>query len=127
MSKQNILKKEILNLISCTHGGQILKNAKKYNIPKSKIVDFSVNLNPFINPFDYPKNNLNLQEIIKESINNINQYPDNNYIEFRKAAAKYIGEQLTQDNIIPGSGSCEIIRLVAESTIEKDDIVLNSI
>lgn len=124
MPKQNILKKDILNLSSCIHGGQILKNAKKYNLPKSKIIDFSTNLNPYVDPFKFYKNNLNLQEIIQESIKNINQYPDNDYIEFRKAAAKYVGGNVTKDNIIPGNGSCEVIRLVAESVIEKDDIVL---
>ena len=52
------------------------------------------------------------------------KYPDNRYLEFREAAARFVGHGVTPQNIIPGNGSTEIIRLVVECVVEKGDTVL---
>ncbi|MBN2110239.1 MAG: aminotransferase class I/II-fold pyridoxal phosphate-dependent enzyme, partial [Methanosarcinaceae archaeon] len=46
------------------------------------------------------------------------------YLEYRKAAAGFVGMGTTYENIIPGNGSTEIIRLVAECVIGEGDVVL---
>ncbi|HJH31846.1 MAG TPA: threonine-phosphate decarboxylase [Methanosarcinaceae archaeon] len=120
------LKSNIQNLIPCTHGGLIKKTAQQHGIPEPEILDLSASLNPMGSPFEHPAGSpyLDLQKILQKAIGQTNQYPDNRYIEFRTAAARFIGMGVQPDNIIPGNGSSEIIRLIAECAIEKDDIVL---
>ncbi|MBN2488168.1 MAG: threonine-phosphate decarboxylase [Methanosarcinaceae archaeon] len=120
------LRKSILDLPPCVHGGLIRKNAQKYDIPESEILDFSANINPLGSPFEYPGSGLDLQQIMQKALERINQYPDNRYQEFRDAAACFLGMQIQAENIIPGNGSSEIIRLVAECIIEKGDMVIIS-
>ncbi len=129
MSEQNTtlpLKHNIRNLTPCTHGGLIKKAAQTHGIPEQEILDISASLNPLGSPFEYPACNpyLNLQNIIQNIIAQTSHYPDNRYIDFKKAAACFVGNKIQPDNIIPGNGSSEIIRLVAECVIEKDDTVL---
>ncbi|MGP8321003.1 MAG: threonine-phosphate decarboxylase CobD [Methanosarcinaceae archaeon] len=120
------LKCNIQNLTPVTHGGLVKKTAQQQGIPKSDILDLSASLNPMGSPFKYPVGSpyLNLRNILKKAIEQTSQYPDNRYIEFRTAAARFIGNGVQPDNIIPGNGSSEIIRLIAECVIEKDNIVL---
>ncbi len=120
------LKSNIQNLIPSTHGGLIKKIAQQHGIREQEILDLSASLNPTGSPFEYPAINpyLNLQNILQKAIKQTSHYPDNRYIEFRTAAAQFIGNRVQPDNIIPGNGSSEVIRLVVECVIEKDDIVL---
>ncbi len=129
MSEQNTtlpLKREIQNLTQCTHGGLIKKAAQKHGILEQEMLDLSASLNPLGTPFEYPVGSpyLNLQGILQKAIVQTNQYPDNRYMEFRNAAAGFLGNEIQPGNIIPGNGSSEVIRLVAECVIEKGDIVL---
>lgn len=118
------LRKHLLALEPCRHGGLIQETSETYGIPESEILDFSANFNPLGNPFEYPESGLNLDEILNDSLKKINEYPDNRYLEFREAAARFVGLGVNSENIIPGNGSTEIIRLVAECVIEKGDTVL---
>ena len=122
------LKRDIQNLTQCTHGGLIKKTAQKHGILEQEVLDISASLNPLGTPFEYPVTDpyLNLQDVLQKAIEKIDQYPDNRYMEFRNAAACFVGMGVKSDNIIPGNGSSEVIRLVAECVIEKDDIVLIS-
>ncbi|MDO9517141.1 MAG: threonine-phosphate decarboxylase CobD [Methanosarcinaceae archaeon] len=129
MSEQDTtlpLKREIQNLKPCMHGGLIKKTAQKHGILEQEMLDLSASLNPIGSPFEYPVDNpyLNLQDILQNAIGEIDHYPDNRYIDFRNAAAGFVGMGVQPDNIIPGNGSSEVIRLVAECVIEKDDMVL---
>jgi L-threonine-O-3-phosphate decarboxylase len=117
-------KKHLLALKPCRHGGLIQETSETYGIPESEILDFSANFNPLGSPFEYPESGLNFDDIFKTSLKKIKEYPDNRYMEFREAAAKFIGLGVRSENIIPGNGSTEIIRLVAECTVEKGDTVL---
>ena len=120
------LKSDIQNLTPCKHGGLIKKTAQKHAIPESEILDLSASLNPIGSPFEHSADSpfLDLQEILQKAIAQNNQYPDNRYIEFRNAAAGFLGKGVLPDNIIPGNGSSEVIRLIAECVIEKGDMIL---
>ncbi|WP_370575444.1 aminotransferase class I/II-fold pyridoxal phosphate-dependent enzyme, partial [Methanomethylovorans sp.] len=100
------------------------KTSQQYGIPESQLLDASASLNPYGTPFDHPYTGLDMDSILRTALNRMEQYPDNRYTEFRNAAASFIGKGMTAENIIPGNGSSEIIRLVAETVIEKGDIVL---
>ena len=118
------LRKHLLDLKPCRHGGLIRETSETYRIPESEILDFSANFNPLGNPFEYPESGLNFDEILKNSFEKLTEYPDNRYPEFREAAANFVGLGVAPENIIPGNGSTEIIRLVVECVVEKGDIVL---
>ena len=126
MSKQRSvpLKEHLLTLKSCRHGGLIQETSETYGIPESEILDFSTNLNPLGNPFENEDSGLNFDNILKKSVEKLMKYPDNRYLEFRDAAARFVGHGVTPQNIIPGNGSTEIIRLVVECVVEKGDTVL---
>ncbi|MEZ5336121.1 MAG: hypothetical protein R2741_13270 [Methanolobus sp.] len=64
---------------------------------------------------------LDLQELLRKGLEKLEQYPDNRYMEYRTAAADFVGMGVTYENIIPGNGSTEIIRLVAECVIAEGD------
>ena len=118
------MKKYLLSLEPCKHGGLIRKSSQLYGIPESEMLDASASLNPFGTPFDHPDSDLDLNELLKKGLNKLEQYPDNRYLEYRAAAADFVGMGITYENIIPGNGSTEIIRLVAECVIGEDDVVL---
>ncbi|MDD3247801.1 MAG: threonine-phosphate decarboxylase CobD [Methanosarcina sp.] len=118
------LRKHLLALKPCLHGGLIQETSETYGIPESEILDFSANFNPLGSPFDYPENELNFGEILKNSLEKFIEYPDNRYMAFREAAARFVGLGVAPHNIIPGNGSTEIVRLVVESVVEKGDKVL---
>lgn len=118
------LRKHLLDLKPCRHGGLIQETSETYGIPESEILDFSANFNPLGNPFEQPESGLNFDEVFKAGLKKLTEYPDNRYSEFREAAAKFVGLGVTPQNIIPGNGSTEIIRLVVECVVEKGDTVL---
>ena len=118
------LRKHLLDLKPCRHGGLIQETSEIYGIPESEILDFSANFNPLGTPFEHPESGLSFDDILKTSFKKLTEYPDNRYPEFREAAAKFVGLRVTPQNIIPGNGSTEIIRLVVECVVEKGDIVL---
>ncbi len=118
------VKKYLLSLEPCAHGGLIRKSSQRYGIPESDILDASASLNPFGTPFEQADSELDLQDLLNTGLEKLEQYPDNRYMEYRTAAADFVGMGTTYENIIPGNGSTEIIRLVAECTISEGDIVL---
>ncbi len=118
------LKEHLLALKPCRHGGLIQETAETYGIPESEILDFSANFNPLGSPFEYLESGLDFDEILKKSMKKLAEYPDNRYPEFREAAARFVGLGVAPQNIIPGNGSTEIVRLVVECVAEKGDIVL---
>jgi len=75
------------------------------------VLDFSSNSNPY--PF---KLEFTLEDII------IDHYPDSDSTELRRIIGTQNG--ITAENVIVGSGSMEIIRLVAQAYFNKGDRVL---
>lgn len=74
------------------HGGNIYGNEIEY--------DFSVNLNPF-GPPDA------VREALAEALNHVEEYPDPEYRELRRALANY--RQLAEDQLVLGNGASELI------------------
>lgn len=118
------LKARIVALPKPIHGGLIRETAQRCDIAESDILDLSASLNPMGNPFDHPSTGLSLDTILMKATGHFAQYPDNRYLEFKYAAARFLGQGVDHINIIPGNGSCEIIRLVAECMLEENDVVL---
>lgn len=124
MKKKRAVLNDNASMIAQCHHGTLLDELRAKTDPqKANTIDFSTRLNPMGSIFQY-QNILDLHGLINTSKNLIGQYPDNRYLEFRNAAAGFVGKGLTSSNIIPGSGICEIIRLVLGCTLEKGDIVL---
>lgn len=88
------------------------------------MLDASASLNPLGTPFEHPDSELDLQDLLRTGLEKLEQYPDNRYLEYRTAAASFVGMGTTYENIVPGNGSTEIIRLVAECVIAEGDVVL---
>jgi threonine-phosphate decarboxylase len=95
----------------CYHGGRIREASQNLGM---SIIDFSANINPLGPP--------PLKEIIIKELESIDRYPDNRYNEFKDAAAEFVG--VGSENIVPGNGSSEIIRLFAEMTLETGNLAL---
>ncbi|HIH44384.1 MAG TPA: threonine-phosphate decarboxylase, partial [Candidatus Methanoperedenaceae archaeon] len=103
-----------MDFAPCVHGGRVDESAELAGKGRSSMLDFSVNLNPLPMP--------GLGRVLASTVKQVGEYPDNRYIEFREAAARFAG--VSTENIIPVSGSSELIRLFAESVIERGDRVI---
>jgi len=86
------------------HGGNIITQAKKYNIGIDEIIDFSANLNPL----GFPNN---LTQLIIKNIKFITNYPDVEASELKNSLSEYIN--VKPENIIVANGSCELIYLLS--------------
>ncbi len=107
------VRKELIDLALCAHGGRKQEIAGRLGVDEGSLIDFSVNLNPYL-PLD-------AGDAVRQACGTIFAYPDNRYGRFRESAARFAGARA--ENIIPGNGSTEVIRLIAESFIEKGDVV----
>lgn len=107
----NRIRKSFARAVECKHGGKVQQAA---SILGREPLDFSAN----INPLGYPP----LEELICREIKNIAHYPDNSYRGLCRAAAKFA--EVDQDCIVPGNGSSELIRLMAEACLEEGKLAL---
>ncbi len=107
------IRKELLQLTPCAHGGRLQEIAERKGLNEADLLDFSVNLNPYL-PIDS-------RDAIARACDGIASYPDNRYEAFRSSAARFCGARPEQ--IVPGNGSSEIIRLFAEVALAPGDIV----
>jgi L-threonine-O-3-phosphate decarboxylase len=99
---------------ACHHGGKVMAVATSLDIDQENLLDYSANINPLGHP--------PLEDLILGEMRRVGHYPDNDYVEFRRAAAKFVG--VDPKNIVPGNGSSELMRLFAESLIEEGDKVV---
>lgn len=119
------IRKTVVDIKQCIHGGRIWESAGITENPVSssdhqtenKPLDFSANFNP-MGP---PERNI-IKQIASSTLENIDSYPDNRYLEFREAAAGFAG--VSPENIIPANGSSELIRIIAETILEGGDTVI---
>ena len=107
----NRIRKSFATAEECKHGGKVQDAA---SILGREPLDFSAN----INPLGYPP----LEDLILKEVRNIAHYPDNSYRKFRRAAAKFV--DVSEDCIVPGNGSSELIRLMAEACLEEGKLAL---
>ncbi len=113
------VRQEVQGCAPCAHGGRI----GEYTDSDQPMIDFSANLNPMVMP-DIPTT-------IRE-IDGIFHYPDNNYPKLRAVSADFVEAcsrtcgttRITAENIVPANGSSELIRLFAETVIERGDSVI---
>jgi len=97
----------------CIHGGIDHEELARLGIPPETVLDFSVSCNPFGSPPG-----------IKEALANtsIECYPDTEASELKQLLAQKLN--ISQDRLIIGSGSTELIRLIATAYFNPDDLVL---
>ncbi|NPV61099.1 MAG: threonine-phosphate decarboxylase [Methanotrichaceae archaeon] len=95
----------------CQHGGKFREAAKKTG---KEPLDFSANINPLGSP--------PLEEVIVHELKRIGYYPDNDYLEFRQSAARFVG--VNPENVVPGNGSSELIRLFSETVLGDGGLAL---
>jgi len=103
-----------INKISpCVHGGIDYTELNKPDISPSTILDFSVSCNPFGPP-------PGIREALADT--SIECYPDSEAGELKQALAAKLN--IAPDKLIIGSGSTELIRLIATAYFEPSDLVL---
>lgn len=107
----NRIRKSFASASECKHGGKVHEAT---SILGAEPLDFSANINPLGSP--------PLKELFLEELEHIGHYPDSSYLGFRRAAAKFVN--VSEDCIVPGNGSSELIRLFAECCLEDGDRVL---
>lgn len=108
------IRKYVLDLEPCVHGARVAESAEIAKKRIEEMIDFSSNLNPVFPP--------KLEESFVDAYKAIKNYPDNRYHNFRKIIADYLN--VMPENIVPGNGSSELIRLFAEVVIEAGDRVI---
>ena len=106
-------KHEIEEIEACFHGGPVHAELESMSIAPEEVMDFSVCSNP------YP-----LPGVLKKRLSDIaiSQYPDSEATVFREVLARKLG--VTPANILAGSGSTELIRLIALAYFGHGDSVL---
>jgi histidinol-phosphate aminotransferase len=95
------------------HGGIDYTELKSLGISPEAVIDFSVSINPFGSPPG-----------VKEALasTSIECYPDSETGELKKLLAEKLG--ISRNNLIIGSGSTELIRLIAAAYLELNDSVI---
>lgn len=106
-------RQEIENLELCVHGGPVFAELKELGLKPEDIIDFSVNSNPY----SFPPG---VKEAIKTAV--IDNYPDSESSELRGILTRKFG--VLNENILVGSGSMEIIRLISQAYFKGGDKVL---
>jgi len=102
------LRREVYSLGPCEHGGKVEAETRRSRRP---MLEFSASLNP-LGPPPMPEGWLS----------RIEHYPDDTYAELREVVADFVGT--SPECIVPGNGSSELIRLFAELTLERGDVVV---
>jgi len=105
------IRKSFANARTCHHGGKVRQASALLG---REPLDFSANINPLGSPA--------LEDVILKEIKSLGHYPDNSYTEFKQACADFIG--VYPQNVVPGNGSSELIRLFAEAALEDGDLAL---
>ncbi len=106
-------RKEIESLDVCVHGGPDYTELKELGLKPEDIIDFSVNSNPY----SFPPG---VAEAVKIAV--IDSYPDSESAELRDALAER--NSVSGENILVGSGSMEIIRLISQAYLKQGNKVV---
>ncbi len=104
---------EVENMENSLHGGPDRAELKAMGHTPESVLDFSVCTNPFPPPSA-------VRKVLRTAA--VNQYPDSLATEFRECLATRLG--VTPDNILAGSGTTELIRLIALTYFRPGDSVL---
>ena len=104
---------EIENLKACPHGGLNYAELRAVGLTPEAVLDFSVCTNPF------PPSS-RIRKVLHTAA--IGQYPDSETTELRERLSERLA--VPRDNIIAGSGTTELIRLIALAYFRPGDRVL---
>jgi histidinol-phosphate aminotransferase len=106
-------KRNIARLEKCLHGGIDHTEMKSLGVDPGEILDFSVSTNPFMPPPG-----------IREEMGSIpfTQYPDSEATELRGELSRRLG--VPPVNLLVGSGTTELIRLIALTYFRQGDKVM---
>jgi len=110
------VREKIKHLKPCIHGGEIWQLASTTGHKLEEILDFSSSVNP-LGPS--PR----ALESIKSNLEQISIYPDSNSTKLRTVIATHF-RGISENNVIVGNGSTELIYLFAEAFIERGDVAL---
>ncbi len=105
------IRKSFAESTECQHGGRVREAESRLG---SEPLDFSAN----INPLGWPP----IQDVLNSEMQRLGHYPDSRYTKFREAAASFV--DVRPENIVPASGSSEIIRLFSETTLCEGDVAI---
>lgn len=97
------------------HGGEIYD--PKVNRPPKEILDFSTNINEFI-PTEM------IKDAMLKASGQITQYPDSNSLLLQQELVRYFGNTLTEENLIVGAGSMELITLFCDMFVSPGDEII---
>jgi histidinol-phosphate aminotransferase len=97
----------------CVHGGIDYAELNKTDVSPETILDFSVSCNPFGAP-------PGIREALAAT--SLERYPDSEAGELKQALAAKLNT--SPGKLITGSGSTELIRLIATAYFEPNDLVL---
>jgi len=106
-------KQWVADLEACYHGGMGYAELKHLGINPDEVLDFSVCLNPFMPP---PQLKKALGDVA------IGQYPDSEATGLKERLSAELS--VPEENILVGSGTTELIRLIALAYLREDDRVL---
>lgn len=106
-------KPEIAELRPGVHGGVSYLELNRLGISAEDVIDFSVSTNPFGPPDG-------LHEIISQA--SIDRYPDSEASELKRMLACTLN--VKNANLVIGSGSTELIRLVTTAYLGPKDIII---
>ncbi len=106
-------RRNIANLVSCKHGGLDYEELERLGIAPNNVIDFSVSSSPNGIP-------PGIRPLVKST--KLSGYPDSKSINLRRMIARKVG--LSENKIIIGSGSTEIIRLAALAYLSEVDKAL---
>jgi histidinol-phosphate aminotransferase len=103
----------VADCFSEEHGGVDPTELKRLGISPKKLIDFSVNSNPF-----------GPSPLVLEAIRNVDvsKYPDRFYAELKNRLADL--NKIDAHHILVGNGTAELIWLVAQALLKTGDIVL---
>jgi histidinol-phosphate aminotransferase len=106
-------KRGLAKLKTGQHGGINHAELKALGLSPDEVLDFSVSSNPFLPPPG-----------IKETLSTIaiERYPDSEATELRQKLSERLG--IPPENILAGSGTTELIRLITMTYLRKGDRVL---
>jgi threonine-phosphate decarboxylase len=86
-----------------THGGGVDRAMHELGLSREQICDFSASINPLGVPAE-------VQQALQQALSRINDYPELDAASLRAELACF--HQLPPENLLPGSGSTELIYLV---------------
>ena len=136
------MRREVQNCTPCVHGGRIAEFSGRSGMGHTDPIDFSANLNPLGAPDIMASRDMGGAEDRGrggDTATDLTHYPDNRYLRLRAASADFVERysghsghsecsdemhRITAENIVPANGSSELIRLFAETALERGDRVI---